>query len=213
MCVVAVRFFPAGVPWSKRVVDLLVALPLLLLSSPILAIIGLMVRLVHGKPVLFQQVRPGHHEHPFTILKFRTMTDARDELGNLLPDVQRLTRLGRVLRASSLDELPSLFNVIRGEMSLVGPRPLLMQYLELYSPEQARRHEVLPGITGWTQINGRNALTWTDKFSHDIWYVDHWSLGLDLRIILLTLWKVLKREGINQPGHASAEVFTGTRGG
>jgi sugar transferase EpsL len=209
---VIVRLFPPGVPRSKRVFDLLIALLVLILVSPILAFVGLLVRLVHGKPVLFRQVRPGHHEHAFTILKFRTMTDARDDLGNLLPDVQRLTRLGRVLRATSLDELPSLFNVIRGEMSLVGPRPLLMQYLQLYSPEQARRHEVLPGITGWTQINGRNALTWKDKFSHDVWYVDHWSLWLDLRIILLTLWKVLKREGINQPGHASAEVFTGTEG-
>jgi lipopolysaccharide/colanic/teichoic acid biosynthesis glycosyltransferase len=139
------------------------------------------------------------------------MTEAEDEQGNLLSDTQRLTRLGRFLRASSLDELPELINILRGEMSLVGPRPLLMQYLERYDAEQARRHDVLPGLTGWAQINGRNALTWEDKFQLDVWYVDHWSLGLDIKILFLTVWKVLRREGISQPGHATAEEFMGSR--
>ena len=146
---------------------------------------------------------------PILIYKFRTMTDSRDPQGDLLPDADRLTRLGRFLRSTSLDELPELLNVLRGEMSLVGPRPLLMQYLERYSLEQARRHNVLPGITGWAQINGRNALTWDDKFRLDVWYVDHWSLGLDLKILALTLVKVLLREGISQAGHATAEEFMG----
>jgi lipopolysaccharide/colanic/teichoic acid biosynthesis glycosyltransferase len=172
-------------------------------------LVAILVRMVHGAPVLFRQMRPGYHGKPFYIYKFRTMSDARDGRGSLLPDAQRLTRLGRFLRSTSLDELPELFNVLRGEMSLVGPRPLLMQYLDRYTPEQARRHDVLPGITGWAQVNGRNALTWEDKFRLDVWYVDHWSPGLDLRIILITLGKVLKREGISQPGHATAEEFMG----
>jgi len=159
--------------------------------------------------VLFGQKRPGLHGQPFRIFKFRTMTDARAADGSPLPDEQRLTRLGRFLRASSLDELPELFNVLRGEMSLVGPRPLLMQYLERYSPEQSRRHDVLPGITGWVQVNGRNALTWEDKFRLDVWYVDHWSFWLDLKILFLTFSKVFKREGISQPGHATMEEFMG----
>lgn len=201
--------FPAGVPISKRILDLLLTSVGLILISPILIVVAILVRVYHGRPVLFRQVRPGYHGAPFTVYKFRTMTEARDEKGKLLPDAKRITRLGRILRTASLDELPELFNVLRGEMSWVGPRPLLMQYLERYSPEQARRHDVLPGITGWAQINGRNILTWEDKFRLDVWYVDHWSLWLDVKILLLTLWKVLKREGISQPGHATAEEFMG----
>jgi len=201
--------FPAGVPISKRLFDLLLTALGLALLSPALLVLWLLVWRKHGRPVLFHQRRPGYHGQPFNIYKFRTMTNARDAQGNLLPDEQRLTCLGRFLRSTSLDELPELINVLRGEMSLVGPRPLLMQYLERYSPEQARRHDVLPGISGWAQINGRNAITWEDKFRLDVWYVDHWSLGLDLRILLRTLWKVIKREGISQPGHATMEEFMG----
>jgi sugar transferase EpsL len=163
-----------------------------------------------GNPIFFRQKRPGYRGRPFWIYKFRTMTDTYDMQDNLLPDSQRITRVGRFLRSTSLDELPELFNVLRGEMSLVGPRPLLMQYLERYTPQQARRHEVLPGITGWAQVNGRNALTWEEKFDLDVWYVDHWSFGLDLKILLITAVKVLRREGINQPGHTTAEEFIGT---
>ena len=162
-----------------------------------------------GSPVLFKQQRPGLHGKPFMMSKFRTMTDARDGDGNLLPDADRLTRLGRFLRSTSLDELPELFNVLKGDMSLVGPRPLLMRYLDRYTPEQARRHEVRPGITGWAQINGRNALSWEDKFTLDVWYVDHCSLLLDMRIILQTIWKVLRREGISQEGEATMSEFMG----
>jgi sugar transferase EpsL len=155
-------------------------------------------------------MRPGLHGKPFVMLKFRTMTDQRDANGELLPDDLRLTRFGKWLRSTSLDELPELFNVLKGEMSLVGPRPLLMEYLPRYTPEQARRHEVKPGITGWAQVNGRNALSWEEKFQLDVWYVDHWNLWLDMKILLLTIWKVLKREGICQPGQSTAEYFTGT---
>jgi lipopolysaccharide/colanic/teichoic acid biosynthesis glycosyltransferase len=171
--------------------------------------VAVLVRIYHGRPALFGQERPGLRGQPFRIFKFRTMTNSRSADGRLLPDEQRLTPLGRFLRASSLDEFPELFNVLRGEMSLVGPRPLLMQYLERYSPEQARRHDMLPGITGWAQVNGRNALTWEDKFRFDVWYVDNWSVWLDLKILFLTVWKVFKREGISQPGHATMEEFMG----
>ncbi len=201
--------FPPGIPVSKRLMDLAICIPGLLLFSPVMGIIALLVWIFHGRPILFCQVRPGYRGQPFPVWKFRTMTDARDAQGNLLPDAYRLTRLGRFLRSSSLDELPELFNVLRGEMSIVGPRPLLIQYLERYSPEQARRHDVLPGITGWAQIHGRNALTWEDKFRLDVWYVDHRTLWLDVKILFLTVWKVLKREGISQPGHATAEEFMG----
>lgn len=200
----------SSIPLSKRFFDLLLTIPGLVLISPLLAVIALLVRWKLGGPILFRQVRPGFLGKPFEIYKFRTMVELRDRAGNLLPDDQRLTSLGKFLRRSSLDELPELLNVLRGEMSLVGPRPLLMQYLERYNPEQARRHLVLPGMTGWAQINGRNAITWEDKFRLDVWYVDHWSLALDVRILLTTLWKVLKREGISQPGHATAEEFMGT---
>jgi lipopolysaccharide/colanic/teichoic acid biosynthesis glycosyltransferase len=202
--------FPPGVPLSKRLFDLVLTTFGLILLSPILLILALSVWIAHGRPILFRQQRPGYHGKPFLVFKYRTMKDSRDQQGDLLPDAKRLTRLGRALRASSLDELPELFNVLRAEMSLVGPRPLLMQYLERYTPEQARRHEVLPGITGWAQINGRNALAWEDKFRLDVWYVDHWSFWLDVKIILLTFWKALKREGISQPGHATAEEFMGS---
>lgn len=202
--------FPLAVPRRKRIFDLCLTIPGLIIVSPLFLLLAALVRWQHGAPVLFSQVRPGLHGQLFTLRKFRTMTDQRAEDGSLLPDAARLTRLGRFLRATSLDELPELFNVLKGEMSLVGPRPLLVQYLERYSPEQARRHEVLPGITGWAQIHGRNALTWEAKFRLDVWYVEHWSLWLDIRILLLTIWKVLRREGISQPGHATAAEFRGS---
>ena len=204
------NLLPPGVPIAKRAFDLLLTIPGLILVSPVLLIVAILVRIYHGHPVFFHQQRPGYRGQPFEVTKFRTMNNARDSAGHLLPDASRLTHLGHFLRTTSLDELPELVHVLRGEMSLVGPRPLLMQYLERYSPEQARRHDVLPGITGWAQINGRNALTWEDKFRLDVWYVDNWSLGLDIKILLLTLWKVLKREGISQPGHATAEEFMGS---
>lgn len=197
------------IPTSKRLLDLILTIPGLLIISPLLLIISLLVRISFGTPIIFRQKRPGYQGKPFWVYKFRSMTNAHDAENNLLPDGQRLTRLGRLLRSTSLDELPELFNVLRGEMSIVGPRPLLMQYLERYSPEQARRHEVLPGITGWAQVNGRNALTWEEKFKLDVWYVDHWSFWLDMRILLLSIVKVLRREGINQPGQATAEEFMG----
>ncbi len=181
----------------------------LILLSPIILLISILVRIFLGSPILFRQKRPGFKGQPFYLYKFRTMTDARDEDGNLLPDSARLTRFGRFLRSLSLDELPELFNILRGEMSLVGPRPLLMEYLPLYSPEQMRRHDVYPGLTGWAQVNGRNAITWPDKFKLDVWYVDHWSFWLDLKILFLSLWKVVTREGVNQPGQATTEYFMG----
>jgi sugar transferase EpsL len=171
---------------------------------------GIAIKLTIGSPILFRQLRPGLHGKPFIIYKFRTMTHDRNAGGTLRPDEQRLTSFGRFLRSTSLDELPELFNVVKGDMSLVGPRPLLMKYLDRYTPEQARRHEVKPGITGWAQVNGRNAITWEQKFEYDVWYVDHMSLSLDLKIIGMTLWKILKMEGINQPGHATAQEFMGT---
>jgi lipopolysaccharide/colanic/teichoic acid biosynthesis glycosyltransferase len=189
--------------------DVLVAcLALLLLGLPLL-VLASMVRAKLGSPALFRQVRPGLYGQPFMMVKFRTMTDERGPDGELLPDAQRLTAFGRFLRASSLDELPELWNVLRGEMSLVGPRPLLMEYLPLYSPEQARRHEVRPGITGWAQVNGRNAVSWEERFRLDVWYVDHRSLWLDLRILWLTMRKVLVREGISAQGEATMPRFTG----
>ncbi len=202
--------FPDGVPVRKRLFDLALTIPGFLLVSPILAITALAIRISDGSPVLFRQSRPGIGGRIFTNFKFRSMRDLRDAQGYLLPDLQRISALGRFVRSTSLDELPELLNVLRGEMSLVGPRPLLVAYLERYSPDQARRHQVFPGITGWAQINGRNALTWEDKFRLDIWYVDHWSLRLDIKILALTLWKVLKREGVSQPGQATAEEFQGT---
>ena len=199
-------------PFSKRLFDFVFSLLALIILSPIVLVTAFLVRLFIGTPVLFKQQRPGYRGHPFFIYKFRSMRDAVDRDGNPLPDSERLTGFGRLLRSLSLDELPELFNILRGEMSFVGPRPLLMEYLEHYSPEQMRRHDVLPGLTGWAQINGRNALTWEDKFKLDVWYVDHWSFWLDIKILFLTAWKVIRREGISQPGHATAEKFTGNSG-
>lgn len=196
--------------FGKRLFDLALAVPALLLLAPVMLAVGLLVSLKIGAPVLFRQRRPGLNGQIFTVYKFRTMTDARDSQGHLLPDAARLTALGRFLRSTSLDELPELLNVIKGDMSLVGPRPLLVQYLERYTPEQARRHEVRPGLTGWAQVNGRNGLSWEEKFAGDVWYVDHCSLLLDIRIIWLTLLTVLKREGINQAGQATMEEFRGS---
>jgi lipopolysaccharide/colanic/teichoic acid biosynthesis glycosyltransferase len=194
----------------KRSLDIIIALvALVVFALPMLAI-ALAVRLALGKPMFFVQERPGLHGAPLKLIKFRTMRDAYDAQGEPLSDADRLTRLGRFLRASSLDELPELVNVLKGEMSLVGPRPLMMEYLPLYSPEQARRHEVLPGITGWAQVNGRNSLTWEEKFRLDVWYVDHRSLWLDLRILWLTAVAVVQAKGINQEGHATAPKFTGS---
>ncbi len=200
---------PARMPRSKRFFDLLVAFFGLLIVSPILLIIALLVRVFHGKPILFSQERPGYKGKPFRIYKFRTMTNRTAPDGSLLPDAERMTRFGRFLRATSLDELPELFNILRGEMSLVGPRPLLMQYLPLYNDEQMRRHEMLPGITGWAQINGRNAISWQEKFKFDVWYVDSWSFWLDMKILWLTGAKVFRHEGISQEGEATVELFEG----
>lgn len=193
----------------KRLIDICGTVLGLLIGGPLLLVVALLILWRMGRPVLFRQQRPGYRGQPFIMYKFRTMLDTRDEHGNLLPDEQRLTRIGAFLRRTSLDELPELFNVLKGEMSLVGPRPLLMQYLERYTLEQARRHEVKPGITGWAQVNGRNALTWEEKFALDVWYVDNWSLWLDIKIILLTVWKVLRREGISAAGHATMPEFKG----
>jgi sugar transferase EpsL len=196
--------------FGKRLFDIVVTIPILVVLAPVLALGVLLVRLHLGAPVLFRQQRPGLYGRPFTLFKFRTMTDVRDRHGCLLADSARLTAFGRFLRSTSLDELPELLNVLRGEMSLVGPRPLLMQYLERYTPEQMRRHEVRPGITGWAQVNGRNALTWEQKFALDVWYVEHQSLYLDLRIIVRTAYAVMTRQGISQAGQATAAEFMGT---
>ena len=194
--------------FAKRVTDILLAGSALLISVPLMAAIALAIRWSMGRPILFRQMRPGYRGEPFKLLKFRTMNAAQDARGCLLPDAGRLTPIGRLLRRLSLDELPQLWNVFRGDMSLVGPRPLLMQYVDRYTPEQARRHDRKPGITGWAQVHGRNGLTWPEKFSLDLWYVDNWSLWLDIRILVRTPWQVLKREGISQPGHATMPEFS-----
>lgn len=193
----------------KRTLDLLLSAVALMLLSPFLLLLASLVRLFIGSPVLFIQERPGWKAWPFQIFKFRTMTDERDNSGQLLPDAKRLTALGKFLRSTSLDEFPELINVLKGEMSLVGPRPLLMEYLPLYTPEQARRHEVRPGITGWAQVNGRNAISWEEKFKLDVWYVDNRSLWLDIKILWMTFFKVFQREGISQEGEATVEKFRG----
>lgn len=197
----------------KRIFDASVALAGLILLSPLLLLLAACIRIKLGSPVLFSQIRPGKHGKPFRMVKFRSMTDARDADGILLPDAERLPPFGRFLRSSSLDELPELWNVLKGDMSLVGPRPLLMDYLPLYSPEQYRRHEVRPGITGWAQVNGRNAISWEQKFAYDVWYVDNRSLWLDIKILLLTLKKVFIRDGISAQGEATMPRFTGTQNG
>lgn len=196
----------------KRLLDLCAALAALLVLSPVLLSVAVLIRIQMGSPVLFRQVRPGLNAKPFQMVKFRTMLDATDKSGNPLPDDQRLTRLGAFLRSTSLDELPELWNVLKGDMSLVGPRPLLMEYLPLYSAEQARRHEVRPGVTGWAQVNGRNAIGWEEKFKLDVWYVDNQSLWLDIKILFLTVKKVLVRDGISADGEATMTRFTGNKG-
>ena len=194
----------------KRLMDIAGALCGLLVLGPVILLLVLLVRVKLGSPVLFRQVRPGMDGRAFEMAKFRTMTDARDASGDLLPDADRLTGFGQFLRSSSLDELPELWNVLKGDMSLVGPRPLLMEYLPLYSQRQARRHEVRPGITGWAQINGRNALSWEEKFELDVWYVENRTLWLDVKILFLTVWKVVKRDDISQEGEVTMSKFTGS---
>ena len=198
-------------PFSKRLFDFTFALLALIILSPILLLTAILIRILIGTPILFKQQRPGYRGHPFYIYKFRTMTNRLTHDGSLPPDAERLTRFGRFLRSFSLDELPEIFNILRGEMSFVGPRPLLMEYLPLYSAEQARRHDVIPGLTGWAQVNGRNTITWEDKFKHDVWYVDNWSFPLDIKIIWMTAGKVIKREGISQKGQATTEYFMGNK--
>ena len=200
---------PRRPPYPKRLFDLVVAAAALLILSPVIALVALAVRLRLGSPILFRQVRPGLGGKPFTLIKFRTMRDGRDPEGRLLGDAERLTPFGSFLRSTSLDELPELWNVLRGDMSLVGPRPLLLHYLDLYTPFQMRRHEVRPGLTGWAQVNGRNALSWPERFALDIWYVDHASLLLDLKILILTLARVASRRGISAEGEATMPYFQG----
>ncbi|MDA7027368.1 sugar transferase [Bacillus sp. CLL-7-23] len=195
----------------KRFFDLVSAVVLLIVLSPAMMLTACLIKWKIGSPVLFRQVRPGLNGKPFTLYKFRTMTDERDKAGNLLSDEKRMTRAGKLIRKTSLDELPQLINVIKGDLSLVGPRPLLMEYVPLYTEKQWRRHEVRPGITGWAQINGRNKVTWEEKFELDVWYVDHRSFFLDLKILFLTVAKVLKSDGISQDQHVTVEKFTGRR--
>ncbi len=195
--------------YEKRIFDLILVIPGLLLLLPFLMCIAIAVSFKLGMPVLFRQERPGVGGRPFRLIKFRTMTDDQDDEGRLLPDAARMIPFGGFLRGTSLDELPELFNVLKGDMSIVGPRPLLMQYLDRYTPEQARRHEVKPGLTGWAQVNGRNAISWEEKFKLDVWYVDNWSIWLDIKIIFMTIWKILKREGIRHEGHVTIEEFKG----
>lgn len=193
----------------KRVFDLSFAVCVLILFSPIFIIVGILVRVNLGSPIFFTQERIGYKNKKFKMYKFRTMKDAKDKQGNLLPDNERMTRFGKILRSTSLDELPEFLNILKGEMSLVGPRPLLVEYLPLYNDEQIKRHEVLPGLTGWAQVNGRNSLSWTEKFNLDVWYVEHWSLKLDLKIFFLTIYKVLKKDGISEEGQVTMTRFNG----
>lgn len=196
----------------KRIFDLLLSIVLIVVLAPLMILVAILVAFKMGRPVIFKQQRPGLKGKPFYLYKYRTMTESLDAEGSLLSDEERLTGLGHCLRRFSLDELPQLFNVLKGELSFVGPRPLLMQYLERYSPEQARRHEVKPGITGWAQVNGRNAISWEEKFAYDVWYVDHANFWLDVKILLLTVLKVLKKEGISSQGEATMPEFMGTAG-
>ena len=194
----------------KRAFDLLIAVVVSLMFAPLILVIALLIRLKIGSPVIFKQLRPGLHTKPFYIYKFRTMSDKKDMQGALLSDAKRLSNFGRIIRSTSLDELPSLWNLLKGEMSLVGPRPLLVEYVPLYSDEQARRHDVKPGVTGWAQVNGRNAVSWEEKFKLDVWYVDNQSFWLDIKIILLTIKKVFLRDGISAEGEATMPKFTGS---
>ena len=193
----------------KRCIDVIGALAGIIVFSPIILVVFFIILFSMGRPVFFVHILPGLRGRPFKMYKFRTMLDLRDANGDLLPDEQRLTRIGRILRATSFDELPEFWNVLKGDMSLVGPRPLLMEYLERYTPEQARRHDVKPGVTGWAQVNGRNAITWEEKFKLDVWYVDNWNIWLDFKILFLTVLKVLRREGISANNHATMPVFMG----
>jgi len=197
--------------YIKRLLDVSAATIALILLAPLFLFIAIIIRLTIGLPIIFRQLRLGYNCRPFVLVKFRTMSDERDSCGNLLPDKQRLTGIGRLMRRLSLDEFPQLWNVLKGEMSLVGPRPLFLKYLDLYTSEQKRRHEVRPGITGWAQINGRNALSWEEKFDLDVWYVDHCTLSLDGRILLNTFWQVLKGTGISQKGHVTTAEFAGSQ--
>lgn len=194
----------------KRTVDLIAALAMLALAAPVMLVVAVLIYLGMGRPVLFRQLRAGYKGKPFVLIKFRTMREAFGPDGRPLPDARRITRLGRLLRRTSLDELPQIVNVLRGEMSLIGPRPLLVRYLDRYTPEQARRHDVKPGLTGWAQVHGRNALSWEERFALDVWYVDHWSLRLDAKIVLLTIWRVLRGEGISPAGEATMPEFLGS---
>ena len=198
-------------PILKRIIDIIGALVGLIVSSPIMLIVSLIIYLTMGRPVFFKQLRPGMNGKPFVIYKFRTMLDLKDKDGNLLPDEKRITTIGKFLRSTTLDELPEFWNVLKGDMSLVGPRPLLVEYLPRYTPEQARRHNVKPGMTGWAQVNGRNAITWEEKFKLDVWYVDNWNIPLDLKIIFLTILKVFKREGVSAEGYATMPEFVGSK--
>lgn len=198
-----------GIPLSKRIFDIVISSLTLLILFPLCLVIALILWVTQGYPILFSQERPGFKGRIFRLYKFRTMREKQDREGNAQPDEERITGFGNFLRRSSLDELPELVNVLLGQMSLVGPRPLLVAYLERYSPEQARRHEVLPGITGWAQVNGRNAISWQKKFELDVWYVDHWTFWLDIKILFMTVWKAIKREGISQPGRATMDEFMG----
>jgi len=195
----------------KRVFDLVLICLAAFLVVPVLTVLSILVWLLIGRPVFFRQTRPGFKGQPFQLYKFRTMLNTRDSDGNLLPDAERLCRFGKILRSTSLDELPELYNVLKGEMSLVGPRPLLMEYLDLYTANQAKRHDVLPGITGWAQINGRNAISWEERFQLDLWYVDHRSMWLDIKILIMTFSKILRREGVSAEGHVTMPKFTGSK--
>lgn len=194
----------------KRIFDIIVSLTAIILFAIPIFLVAVILRTTIGSPIIFKQERPGLHGIPFKVYKFRTMTDVKDKNGNLLPDNIRMTRVGKIIRGLSLDELPQLLNVLKGDLSLVGPRPLLMEYLELYTPEQARRHDVRPGITGWAQVNGRNNISWEERFELDVWYVDNQSFWLDMKILFLTIIKVFKTEGVSQDGHATVEKFKGT---
>lgn len=194
----------------KRLMDFITSFIGLIVLFPLIVILSLLVRINLGSPILFEHIRPGMNGRPFRMIKFRTMLEAVDDNGKSLPDSERITKFGSFLRATSLDELPELWNVLKGDMSLVGPRPLLMEYLDLYTPEQARRHEVRPGVTGWAQVNGRNAISWEEKFKLDVWYVDNCSMWLDIKILFITVGKVIKRDGIASEGHATTENFKGT---
>lgn len=200
-----------GLTCLKRLFDLVGATVLLVIISPVMLGVAILIRFKMGPPVIFRQTRPGLHGKPFQMYKFRTMLDLRDEQGNLLPDDQRLTKLGKLIRKLSLDEIPEFWNVLKGDMSLVGPRPLLMEYLSCYTAEQAHRHDIKPGITGWALVNGRNMLTWDEKFKLDLWYVENQNLWLDLKIIALTVWKVLRREGVSFPGYETMPKFIGEK--